>query len=347
MHRGTLYVYAPGLLGPVPEQARSLIRPRDAHRALATVLARGHARPAITGTGGAEQGLCALWGLPTADGDPPLGRLAALGSGETHAKAGTVFRAAPVQLVPDRDRVLLLGPERLQLGQEEANACIGALNHAFAGDGLRFQALTPQDWFLSVDHSPRLITTPLDRIVGRPMEQGLPRGEDSRRWIARLNEMQMLLFGLPLNQDRQAQGLPAVNGVWIWGGGALPRPGPAPWPRGFGDDPLLRGLGRFYGAEIRPAVDVAALGERPEGVLHLPALPAVADGEGFLNWERTLADVCERWISPLLERLRAGKFKELVVDAGGGRAWHYRRLHGWRVWRRPGPMSRHVLTERA
>ncbi|CAA6808528.1 MAG: Unknown protein [uncultured Thiotrichaceae bacterium] len=40
------------------------------------------------------------------------------------------------------------------------------------------------------------------------------------KWHARLNEIQMLLFSLPFNQQREVNRQLMVNGLWIWGGGA-------------------------------------------------------------------------------------------------------------------------------
>lgn len=43
--------------------------------------------------------------------------------------------------------------------------------------------------------------------------------EGAIKWHARLNEIQMLLFSLPFNQQREANRQLMVNGLWIWGGG--------------------------------------------------------------------------------------------------------------------------------
>ena len=37
-----------------------------------------------------------------------------------------------------------------------------------------------------------------------------------------MNEAQMILHTHPVNAEREARGMPAVNSVWLWGGGTLP-----------------------------------------------------------------------------------------------------------------------------
>lgn len=347
MQRDLLYLYVPGLLGPVPAQARSLIEARSEHGPLVEILDRGRKRASMSGAFGAEAGLCALWGMDAGARDLPLGRLAALAAGCVPEADATVFRAAPVHLVPDRDRLLLFGPERLQLQQGEADTCVDALNRMFAGDGLRFHAPCPHDWYLVVSGKPRLRTVGLARLAGRPMAEGLPTGEDSRNWISRLNEMQMLLHSLSLNKDRQAAGRPLINGVWIWGGGSLPERPCHGWSPVYGDDAVLRGLARFSGGSAIAASDAEQLGAEPRGLVRLPDLPAAIDGEGFSAWEAALGEICRLWISPLVARVRAGYLPCLVLDAGAGFAWHYRPRDRWRIWRRRGSLMEHVLVDKA
>lgn len=54
-------------------------------------------------------------------------------------------------------------------------------------------------------------------LVGENLRQFLPRGRDARlveRWM---NELQMLFFNHPVNVARQANGLPPINFVWLYG----------------------------------------------------------------------------------------------------------------------------------
>jgi hypothetical protein len=62
----------------------------------------------------------------------------------------------------------------------------------------------------------------LDRVVGQSIDPWLPRS-DKARDIRRLQqEMQMLLYTHPINEERISQGRLPVNSFWVSGTGALP-----------------------------------------------------------------------------------------------------------------------------
>ena len=344
MDRGTVYLYAPGLLGPIPPQARSLVDVRPPHAALLEILGRGKAMNSQVPPADPEAGLCVLLGQSGDAEELPLGELLLLAEGRTAAEDETVFRASPVQLVPDRDQLLLFGPDSLELSRNEAADCIQALNQTYVDDGLTFQAHTPHDWSLRVSGHPRLQTVSLARVAGGPMVDGLPAGEDSREWIARLNEIQMLLFSLPVNQQRQMNGQATINGVWIWGGGKLQALEGKAWSRVVGDTPLVAGLARAAGTAWQP------LGRKAEEIpddgaslVYFDAMPAATDGERFMAWQGELDAVCSAWLAPLVRRVQQGRLQSLVLDAGSGTRWEYRRHHRWRFWRRHGRLADHLL----
>ena len=100
---------------------------------------------------------------------------------------------------------------------------IDTLNRHFATDGLAFHAPRPDAWF--VDGARRTCRSRPSR--SRPCEARSSRtcraathGETWRRW---LSEMQMLLHEHPVNAAREAAGRAPVTGIWVSGGGALPR----------------------------------------------------------------------------------------------------------------------------
>lgn len=56
-----------------------------------------------------------------------------------------------------------------------------------------------------------------------------------------LGEVQMFLHEHPVNQQRAAAGLPAINSLWIWGAGRAPQRQVQPLPLLYADDPLFKG----------------------------------------------------------------------------------------------------------
>src|SRR5690606_34285880 len=92
---------------------------------------------------------------------------------------------------------------------------------AFFGDAPALCAVDGT-WFIELSRALDIETVPPHAVQGRAVREHLPAGTDARRVHAWMNEMQMFLHAHPLNRERAARGLPALNGVWIWGEGQLP-----------------------------------------------------------------------------------------------------------------------------
>src|SRR6266516_108636 len=54
----------------------------------------------------------------------------------------------------------------------------------------------------------------------------------------------MVLHSHAVNEAREARGEPAVNSVWFWGGGRVPRVATERWHSVSADEPLALGLAR-------------------------------------------------------------------------------------------------------
>jgi hypothetical protein len=67
-----------------------------------------------------------------------------------------------------------------------------------------------------------LPTASLDRVRGQAVEAWMPQGERARPLRRLQNEMQMLLYTHPVNDNRAARGQTPVNAFWLSGTGSLP-----------------------------------------------------------------------------------------------------------------------------
>jgi len=59
-------------------------------------------------------------------------------------------------------------------------------------------------------------------VVGRNLAAWMPEAKAAAPLRRLQNEMQMLLYTHPVNDAREARGLPPVNSFWLSGSGALP-----------------------------------------------------------------------------------------------------------------------------
>ena len=216
-----------------------------------------------------------------------------------------------------------------------------ALNAEFADIG-QFHIASTRRWYLrlnvAVDHP----VEPISAVAGRRVDgeingSALPL----TRW---LNEVQMFLHRHPLNERREQTGQPAINSLWLWGGGSLPTAMAANFSAVFSDDPLAAGFARAAGLPLyaRPGSLAALLplaGERPL-VLVDQLLPHVAseDGEG---WRSALEQLDADWFVPLKKAL-GGKVDRISLIAPtvyGELRYTLTAGDRWKLWKSGKPIA--------
>ena len=216
-----------------------------------------------------------------------------------------------------------------ELGLSAAEAA--DLAASLAALGMELYTPVPTRWYLRLPAPPDLITTPLDRVAGEYLSAHLPQGRDAGRLMARVNEAQMLLHDHPANQDRERRGLAAVNGLWLWGGGELPRPAEQSVVVAS-DVGQVQVLARALGAKTRPT---------PGNAIDLDTDPSadwlvvLTPGENDASLEELLVRLERTWFHPLLVRLRFGRVRRLALHlmARPGQSVAVDAVAAWRFWR--------------
>ena len=133
-----------------------------------------------------------------------------------HSEFNSFLMVEPTHLRADRDRLLIAEAELLQLNTDEAKIIITAINQHFSGE-LKLYRLEDDLWLLGTNLDLEDLTSyPIIDIVGENIDDFLPLGKSRLQLHKILNEIQMLLFNLPINQQRQDDGLMQVNSVWFW-----------------------------------------------------------------------------------------------------------------------------------
>lgn len=130
--------------------------------------------------------------------------------------------AAPVQLLAGLDRVHLPPTGLLCLETSETAALIDAFNRELGRDGMRLHGLPGGGLLLSGLTAPAAETFDPASVLGRDIHSAVPRGADGAPLRALVGEIEMWLHEHPLNLARRRRGVPAISGLWLWGGGALP-----------------------------------------------------------------------------------------------------------------------------
>lgn len=326
-------VLCPTLLAPIPERTGLNVRAP----AIARLLARADRRPRHDGDP-IETLLCAARLDRPADGDIPTAPIALLGEGVT-VEPGTIWmHADPIHLRPDRERLLVYAGESVAPNPDEAEALVASFNRHFSDEGLRLIAPTSARWYLRLDRPmPGWRTSPLYRIQGGSMAEHLPRGPEARDWMRLLNEIQMLFHADPVNRRREAAGRPVVSGIWIWGGGSLPKSAELESVPDVmvGDHPLLLGLARLT---ERPHRSLAAWLDGPMPVTGRQLVFWDRHWRAWLErdlgaWSRALTAL-DAVIERLWQPLRVGRLEAIRLDPCDAETFALSTRQAWRFWRR-------------
>jgi hypothetical protein len=123
------------------------------------------------------------------------------------------------------DQALMHPTEQLGLTQAQAQALLDSLQAFLQEDGLQVQLHTPTLWHAQGAVLADIHCASLERMAGAQVKPWLTP-ESLPAPLRRLqSEAQMLLYHHPVNDERAAQGLPAINALWFHGAGS-PQPTP-------------------------------------------------------------------------------------------------------------------------
>ena len=227
------------------------------------------------------------------------------------------LRADPAYVVPDMHGARMMGHgDTLRPGDDDAAALAPALQAVFAGHGIGFDAPHPSRWYLRLPADAELpVFAVPDDVLGDDLYEHLPQGDAGRRWRALLTETQVVLHTHPWNQQRAARGLQPINSLWFWGPGALPQAVSTAHAQVRSRDALLQALALAAGVQVDGA----------------DAVDALVD----LRQLRSLQQLGNDAIRPLLQALRRGELQRLVLDFEDGLRFVLEPGQRWQFWKKP------------
>jgi hypothetical protein len=173
-----------------------------------------------------ERALARAQGLISESGADGLIPWAAADAAKHLQADGTLAWAwiTPCHWAMGRGHATLSDPAALALPEDESRALLAAMQPYFETDGITLHyvdALGPGRWLAEGELFRHLPTASLDRVLGRNVDAWLPSATLARPLRRLQNEMQMLLYTHPLNDERVRQLQLPVNSIWISGSGAL------------------------------------------------------------------------------------------------------------------------------
>ncbi len=334
--RSAVHILVPGLFGPLPAVDQLAGRP-DAPL-LERCLARADQLPAPGRD--LESTLCGLFGVERrTGGDYPIAAVQRLGAG---AEPDDRFwlQAIPVCLRPDQDRLLLFDTRDFDFPTSEADALGSLFRDHFEQQGLKLQLESPHEWYLSPEDAPDITTYGLGEVFGRNMDIFLPTGREALQWHALLNEIQMLFFNAPVNQQREAEGKMPVSGLWFSGGGRLPAGLEQRFDQIYTYSNLARGLARLSNTEPSDLVESEdELLETPGRKLLLyPALERPVWRADPFDWSEEI-EAFEHWLNARLDAGGRARADEFWIYPCNGRVFRSTAGSRRRFWRRRRPLT--------
>lgn len=250
------------------------------------------------------------------------------------------WRADPVHLLVDRDQVAMLPRSALGVTQDEARALAATFNEFYANDQLVLETPRPDTWYLRVPQTWRCHTWDPARVEGWAVTEFMPAGPDEDSLKKLMNEVQMLFFEHPVNQERERAGKPAINSLWLWGGGVMPeRVARAP-ARIVSDLLLVQGLAMVGGRRCE------SLPGSLKSVLSGPDVPVSCSVRHFdvlvacsaRHFDGDPGRLEASLFKPCWFRLIRGPVRMLECYLGGQRVYTLSRWAALRFWRRRRPL---------
>ena len=172
-----------------------------------------------------ERVLARELGLPADDGCTPWAAWQVRTAGRDAGDRAWAF-ITPCHWRVGTGHVAMDHPHNLQLAAQDSRNLLAAMQPYFEADGIALEYDAPTQWLAHGEIFRGLPTASLDRVVGRTIDDWMPRTPRAGPLRRLQQEMQMLLYTHEVNEARERGGLQPVNSFWISGAGALP-PAPA------------------------------------------------------------------------------------------------------------------------
>lgn len=255
------------------------------------------------------------------------------------------LKVDPVQMIADRDTLVLVSGQDLQITQSESQSLLDAFNQHFAEDGVTLEWGANDSWYMRLPQAVDLQTTDLAQAHYRNLHGLFPSGHAGPYWRTLMNEAQMLFHQHPVNLARREAGQAEINSVWVWGEGRLnpdsiqARPQAKVW----GSHTYLKGLANLTQAQIQQSPDshqawCGLNSSELEAHLIMLDLKQWAASDAGNSVEHLLLQLEKEWMQGLLNDLKQGRIHSLFIDIGGAKGFlvepsHLRRF--WRRWRNP------------
>lgn len=267
----------------------------------------------------------------------PLAALSALAIQAETAQQRWCAYLDPVHFVPDRDTLLMAPPQQLAISDDEAQQLTNDIAEFYQHEHWQLTCVTNSHWLLQLPDEPDLRLTSLADAQNENLFDVMPRGGDAKHWCKTLNEIQMFLFNHVVNQQRQRDAKPTINGVWLWGGGKLrtvTSPASSRRLHVYSDNSEIFGMAKLCQLSCQQVVNPLSIlleqADRDDEFLISVSFDAARLSNAATGISAALQ---QTYFEPLRQALTAGQLDEVVFFFDNGIELKLNRTLLRKVWR--------------
>ncbi|MCK5725688.1 MAG: hypothetical protein KAH22_02540 [Thiotrichaceae bacterium] len=127
-----------------------------------------------------------------------------------------ILCASPISMTAGMSDIVIGDFVIEDISSEQQQALCKELNRHFSQDGWEFKVSTMGTWFLLLNQKDKpKKTIPINNALGASLRD-LMEGKIEIAWGKQLNELQMLLYNSPTNQQRELARQEQVQSFWLW-----------------------------------------------------------------------------------------------------------------------------------
>ncbi|WP_426115946.1 hypothetical protein [Massilia sp. PWRC2] len=218
----------------------------------------------------------------------------------------------PAHIEIARTHLLMSDARRLGLAESHARALFDSARPYFEELGHTLVYGDAGTWFMRADAWAGLDTASPDATGGMNLTDAMPVGAAALAYRKLQNEVQMLWHSHPANGEREARGLPVINGFWPWAGASAGSAGSVA-SRALASanaPPWMAALGSVVHGSV---ADWLQAPERPTTLVEA-SLIGPALGTDWADWLQQLARIDREVLAPTLAAVKGGLKLQLVLS---------------------------------
>jgi hypothetical protein len=259
-----------------------------------------------------------------------------------------LYNISPVFLYPDMDQLVLASDLSQQISDSEASEICLSINNLFSETEYdktwELVYFAQNQWFLISDMQLINQAMPKDKIgkaLVRPQAVDDFPNNTSNYWIQTLNEIQMLLFSLPLNQLRLQESKQQCNSLWLWGESLLTldksKEKKHCWDKVYSNEYLVQQLAMYNGQCCQTLSDFESIvvDTTTENILVvLNDIEQAIETQDLFAIIDVLKQYETQWFEPLKQSIMSSSIESVCIQSNAKESFRINRrsLKSW--WKR-------------